>query len=157
MDRLIPQSFLGYMGVGEGGGTMGCSSNGVEGALWDKGKMFSVSRWCEWSARWRISCACWQGVDLCASLFRVCERYGARAQTLRDTNDPSRGSRVLVTGIVMIPTVGEAILLEWTASMHADGIDVGVSAISWRWDLATSVCSEYFFWRKLVGTKIIIP
>ena len=29
--------------------------------------------------------------------------------------------------------------------MHADGIDVGVSAIYWRWDLATSVCSEYFF------------
>ena len=29
--------------------------------------------------------------------------------------------------------------------MHVDGIDVGVSAISRCWDLATSVCSEYFF------------
>ena len=28
--------------------------------------------------------------------------------------------------------------------MHPDGIGVGKSAISWRWDLATSVCSEYF-------------
>ena len=27
--------------------------------------------------------------------------------------------------------------------MHADGIDVGVSAIVRRWDLATSVYSEY--------------
>ena len=45
----------------------------------------------------------------------------------------------------MISTVGEAILLEGTASMHADEIDVGVSAISRSWDLATSVCSEYFF------------
>ena len=35
MDRLIPQSFLGYMGAGDSGGTMGCSSPGVEGALWD--------------------------------------------------------------------------------------------------------------------------
>ena len=35
MDRLIPQSFLGYMGAGKWGGTMGCSSPGVEGALWD--------------------------------------------------------------------------------------------------------------------------
>ena len=45
----------------------------------------------------------------------------------------------------MISNVGEEILLEGTASMHADGIDVGVSAIYRRWDLATSVCSEYFF------------
>ena len=29
--------------------------------------------------------------------------------------------------------------------MHVDGIDVEVSAISRRWDLATSVYSEYFF------------
>ena len=43
----------------------------------------------------------------------------------------------------MISTVGEEILLEGTASMHADGIDVGVSAIVRRWDLATSVYSEY--------------
>ena len=27
--------FLGYMGAGEGGGIMGCSYPGVEGALWD--------------------------------------------------------------------------------------------------------------------------
>ena len=33
MDRLIPQSVLGYMGAGEWGGTTGCSSSGVEGAL----------------------------------------------------------------------------------------------------------------------------
>ena len=51
----------------------------------------------------------------------------------------------MVAVIVMISTVGEKILLEGTVSMHADGIDVGVSAISRRWDLATSVCSEYFF------------
>ena len=77
--------------------------------------------------------------------FCVCGRYGARSQKSRDTNDPNGDSRVLVAGIVMISTVGEAILLEGTASMHADGIDVGVSAISLRWDLATSLCSEYFF------------
>ena len=59
-------------------------------------------------------------------------------------NDHSRGSRVLVAGIVLISTVGVAIVREGTASMHADGIDVGKSAISRRWDLATSVCSEYF-------------
>ena len=45
-------------------------------------------------------------VDLCASLFLVCGRYGARAQKSRDTNDPSRGSCVLVAGIVIISTVG---------------------------------------------------
>ena len=81
-------------------------------------------------------------VDLCASLFRVCGRYGARAQKSRAKNDRSRGSRVLVTGIVMISTVGGAIVREGTASMHADGIDVRVLVISRRWDLATSVCSE---------------
>ena len=48
----------------------------------------------------------------------------------KDTNDPSRGSRVLVAGIVMISTVGEAILREGTALMHLDGIDVRVLAIS---------------------------
>ena len=90
-------------------------------------------------------------VDLCASLFRVCGRYGAQAQKSRDTNDPSGDSRVLVAGIVMISTVGEAILIEGTASMHADGIDVGVSAIYRRWDLAPSVCSEYFFSRQKFG------
>ena len=84
-------------------------------------------------------------MDLCASLFCVCGRYGARDQKSRDTNYPNGGSRVLVAGIVMISTVGEAILIEGTASMHADGIDVGVSAIFRRWDLATSICSEYFF------------
>ena len=45
----------------------------------------------------------------------------------------------------MISTVGEAILREGTVSMHVDGIDVRVLAISRRWDLVTSVCSEYFF------------
>ena len=33
MDRLIQNIFLGYMGAGDGGGAMGCSSAGVEGAL----------------------------------------------------------------------------------------------------------------------------
>ena len=50
-------------------------------------------------------------VDLCASLFRVCGRYRARAQKSRYTNYPRGDSRVLVAGIVMISTVGEAILL----------------------------------------------
>ena len=45
----------------------------------------------------------------------------------------------------MISTVGEANLQEGTASVQADGIDVVVSEISRRWDLATSVCSKYFF------------
>ena len=45
----------------------------------------------------------------------------------------------------MISNVGEAILREGTVSMHADAIDVRVLALSRRWDLATSVCSEYFF------------
>ena len=35
MDRLIPQSFLGYIGAGAWGGTMGFSSPGVESAMWD--------------------------------------------------------------------------------------------------------------------------
>ena len=48
----------------------------------------------------------------------------------------------MVAGIVMISTVGEAIVREETASMHPDGIDVRVLAISRRWDLATSICSE---------------
>ena len=84
-------------------------------------------------------------VDLCASLFRVCGHYGAHAQKSRDTNDPSGVSCLLVAGIVKISTVGEEILLEGTASMHADGIDFGVSVIYRRWDFAPSVCSEYFF------------
>ena len=50
-------------------------------------------------------------VDLYASLFRVCGRYGARYQKSRDTNDPRGGSHGLVAVIVMIFTVGEAILL----------------------------------------------
>ena len=83
-------------------------------------------------------------VDLCASLFCVCGRYRSRAQKSRATNDRSGGSRVLIAGIVMISTVGQAIVREGTASMHADGIDVNVLAISRRWDLATSVRSEYF-------------
>ena len=45
----------------------------------------------------------------------------------------------------MISTVGEAILLEGTVSRHVDGIDVVVSEIYRRWDLAPSICSEYFF------------
>ena len=96
-------------------------------------------------------------VDLCASLFRVCGRCGARAQKSRDTNDPSGGSRVLVTGIVMISTGGEEILLEGKASMHADGIDVGVSAISRRWYLATSICSKYFFLAEIGRYKNNYP
>ena len=84
-------------------------------------------------------------VELCASIFRVCGRYGARAQKSRAMNDRSRGYRVLVAGIVMISTVGEAIVREWTGSMHTDGIDVRVLAIYRRWDLVMSVCSEYFF------------
>ena len=50
-------------------------------------------------------------VDLCTSIFCVCGRYGARAQKSRDTNDPSGGSRVLVAGILIISSAGEAILL----------------------------------------------
>ena len=45
----------------------------------------------------------------------------------------------------MISTVGEAIFLEGGASMHAYGIDGAVSAISRHWDIATSICSKYFF------------
>ena len=41
--------------------------------------------------------------------------------------------------------MGVAIVLEGIASMHADGIDVRLTAIYRRWDLSTSVCSEYFF------------
>ena len=82
-------------------------------------------------------------VDLCASLFRFCGRYGARAQKSRATNDRSGGSRVLVIGIVLIPTVGEAIVQEGTASMHVDGIDARV------------LDPSSFSRRKLVGTKII--
>ena len=63
----------------------------------------------------------------------------------KDMNDPSGSSCVLVAGIVMISIVGEAILREGTASMHADGIDVRVLVIYRHWDVATSVCSEYFF------------
>ena len=40
--------------------------------------------------------------------------YGARAQKSRDTNDRSGGSRVLVEGIVMISTVGVAMVQEET-------------------------------------------
>ena len=63
----------------------------------------------------------------------------------KDTNDPSGFSRVLVVGIVIISTVRGALLREGNAAMHVYGIDVRVLAISRRWDLATSVCSEYFF------------
>ena len=63
----------------------------------------------------------------------------------KDTNDPSGGSRVLFAGILILPTVGKAIFREGRASMHADGIDVRVLAISRPWDLAMSICSEYFF------------
>ena len=82
-------------------------------------------------------------MDLC--LFRDFGRYGARAQKSRATNDRSGGSRVLVEGIVLISTVGVEIVREGTASMHADEIDVRLTAIYRRWDLSTSVCSEYFF------------
>ena len=55
------------------------------------------------------------------------------------------GSRVLVAVTVLVSTVGVEIVREGTASMHADGADVGKSAISRRWDLAMSVCSDYLF------------
>ena len=42
-------------------------------------------------------------MDLC--LFRDCGRYGDRDQKPRATNDPSRGSRVLVEGIVLISSL----------------------------------------------------
>ena len=71
-------------------------------------------------------------------------RYGARAQKSRDTNDRSGGYRVLVEGIVLISTVGVAIVREGTALIHSDGIDVRVLAIYRRWDLSTSVCSMFF-------------
>ena len=57
----------------------------------------------------------------------------------------------------MLSTVGVAIVLEGTASMHADGIDVGVSAISLRWDLATSICSKYFFLAEIGRYKNNYP
>ena len=63
----------------------------------------------------------------------------------RDTNDRSGGSRVLVEGSVLISTVGVTIVLEGTASIHSDGIDVRVLAIYRRWDLSMSVCSMFFF------------
>ena len=177
---LTSQSFLGYMGAGEGGGTRGrCSlsrddvnNRRAEGSVVRAGEALACRFWAQCrdggdgrgvvgmgyqgrNSGNRLSSKEVMGrlmttggedcVDLCASLFRVCGRYGTRAQKSRDTDDPSGGSRVLVAGIVMISTVGEAIILEGTASMQADGIDVGVSAISRRWDLATSICSEYFF------------
>ena len=82
-------------------------------------------------------------MDLC--LFRDFGRYGARAQKSRATNDRSGGSRVLFEGIVLISTVGVAIVREGISSMHADGIDVKLTVIYRRWDLSTSVCSEYLF------------
>ena len=51
----------------------------------------------------------------------------------------------MVEGIVLISTVGVKIVLEGTASMHTDGIDVRLTEIYQRWDLSTSVYSEYFF------------
>ena len=51
-------------------------------------------------------------------------------QKSRATNDPSGGSCVLVTGISIISSVGEAILREGTSSMHAYEIYIGVSVIS---------------------------
>ena len=35
IDRLILQNVLGYVGAEEWGGTMGCYSPGVEGAMWN--------------------------------------------------------------------------------------------------------------------------
>ena len=55
----------------------------------------------------------------------------------------------MVEGIVLISTLGVAIVREGIASMHVDGIDVGKSAINRRWGLATSVCYEYFFLAKI--------
>ena len=56
-----------------------------------------------------------------------------------------KGSHVLVKGIVLVSTVGVAIFREGTATMHTDGIDVSLTVIYQRWNLLTSVCSEYFF------------
>ena len=64
-------------------------------------------------------------VDLCASLFHVCGRYGDRSQKSRDMNDPSGGSRVLVSGILIISTVGEAILLEGQRQCTRMGLTSG--------------------------------
>ena len=96
-------------------------------------------------------------MDLCASLCLVCGRCRAQSQKSRDTNDPSGGSRVFVAVILMISTVGEAILREGTASMHSDGIDVRKLAISRRWDLATSVCSEHFLSAEIVRCEKNYP
>ena len=57
--------------------------------------------------------------------------------------------RIIVTanaveGIVLISTVGVAIVQEGTASIHADGIDVKVLAIYRRLNLSTSVCLMFF-------------
>ena len=71
----------------------------------------------------------------------------------RYPNDRSRGSRVLVEGIVLISTVGVAIVQEGTASTHADGIDVRVLAIYRRLDLSTSVYSMFFKWYNFRRTK----
>ena len=76
--------------------TLGHSAvtEGIDKALWEWGVKEGRNR--------KADC-----VDLCASLFCVCGRYGASAQKSRDTNDPSGGSHVLVAGIVMISTLGE--------------------------------------------------
>ena len=57
----------------------------------------------------------------------------------------------MVSGIVLMSTVGVKILRERTASMHADGIDVRKSEIYGRWDLATFVCSNYFILAEISG------
>ena len=150
MDRLIPKSFLGEMGTGEGDGTRGrCSlsrddvnDRHAEGSVVRVSKALDCRFWAQCrdrgDGRGVVGMGC-QGsncgngvsrkegigrllmtvgddsVDLCASIFRVCERYRARAQKSRDTNDPSGGSRVLVAGILMISTVWGGILLEGTA------------------------------------------
>ena len=44
-------------------------------------------------------------------------------------NDSSGVSHVLVEGIVLISTVGGAVVQEGTAAIHADGIDVRLTAI----------------------------
>ena len=101
----------------------------------------------DWRAEGSVF-ACWRGVDLC--IFRYCGRYGDRSQKSRATNDRSGGSCVLVEGIVLISTVGVAIVREGTSSMHADGIDVRLTAIYRHLSVQSS-----FSRRKLVGTKII--
>ena len=118
---------------------MGCSSSSIEGALWDVN---------DWNAEGSVVRA--GEVWICANSVNV----GAtepKTKKQRTTNDRSGGSHVLVEEIVLISTVGVAIVREGTASMRADGIDVRLTAIYRRWDLSMFVCSEYLFLPEIGG------